>query len=133
MKSLPRPGKTRAARRPTRNITASMTPAQIANAQAESPASIARTTESWAEQGTPNASSRITIKRSLGVSRIRVVSVAMVSQPRPSTIGRTALPLSPIVLEHAVHHHRQARQVAGVLEQAESDEERADDRQDQRQ
>ena len=51
---------------------------------------------SCAEHGTPSASSRIAISRSFGVARIRVVIVAIVSQPRPSTIGRTALPFSPI-------------------------------------
>ena len=56
-------------------------------------------TVSCAEHGTPSASSRITISRSLGVSRIRVVSVAIVSQPSPSTIGSTALPFRPIDLK----------------------------------
>ena len=51
---------------------------------------------SCAEQGTPSASSRIAISRSFGVPRIRVVIVAIVSQPRPSTIGSTALPFRPI-------------------------------------
>ena len=34
--------------------------------------------------------------RSFRVSRMRVLIVAMVSQPRPRIIGSTALPLSPI-------------------------------------
>ena len=37
--------------------------------------------------------------RSLRVSMIRAVIVAMVSQPSPSTMGRTALPFSPIRLK----------------------------------
>ena len=41
----------------------------------------------------------MTITRSLRVSMIRAVMVAMVSQPRPSTMGRTALPFSPIHLK----------------------------------
>ena len=49
-----------------------------------------------AEQGMLSASSRIAISRSFGVDRILVVIVAMVSQPSLSTIGNTALPLSPI-------------------------------------
>ena len=51
---------------------------------------------SCAEHGTPRASSVIAMSRSFGVPRMRVVIVAIVSQPSPSTIGRTALPLSPI-------------------------------------
>jgi len=38
----------------------------------------------------------VAIMRSLWVSRILVVMVAIVPQPRPSTIGSTALPLRPI-------------------------------------
>lgn len=34
------------------------------------------------------------------VSRIRVVNVAMVSQPSPSTMGNTALPFKPITLNN---------------------------------
>jgi hypothetical protein len=59
-------------------------------------ASIARITPSCAEHGTPSASSSIASRRSLRVGRMRVVSVAIVSQPRPSTIGSTALPFRPI-------------------------------------
>ena len=51
---------------------------------------------SCAEHGMPSASSRMAINRSFGVPRILVVIVAMVSQPRPSTIGSTAFPFSPI-------------------------------------
>ena len=36
--------------------------------------------------------------RSFRVSMMRAVIVAIVSQPSPSTIGRTALPFSPIRL-----------------------------------
>ncbi len=57
---------------------------------------MARTTPSWAEQGTPSARSRVASTRSFFVDRMRVVRVAMVSQPRPSTIGSTALPFSPM-------------------------------------
>ena len=78
----------------------SITPATAANqtkaADAGTTASIARITPSCAEHGTPSASSSIASSRSLRVGRIRVVSVAIVSQPRPSTIGSTALPFSPI-------------------------------------
>ena len=49
--------------------------------------------------------------------------------PSPSTIGRTALPLSPIDPEDPVAEDGQARDVAGVLEHAEDEEERGDDRQ----
>ena len=76
-----------------------MTTAQTIVAQSAIPPSIASTTVSCAEHGTPRARSRITIRRSLGVSRIRVVIVAIVSQPRPSTIGSTALPFNPIFLK----------------------------------
>ena len=50
-----------------------------------------RMTPSWAEQGTPKASSSVTRIRSLRVSMMRAVRVAMVSQPRPRINGRTAL------------------------------------------
>ena len=36
--------------------------------------------------------------RSFRVGRMRVVRVAMVSQPRPRTMGSTALPLRPMTL-----------------------------------
>ncbi len=36
------------------------------------------------------------MRRSFGVARILVVMVAIVSQPRPSTIGSTALPFRPM-------------------------------------
>jgi hypothetical protein len=55
-----------------------------------------RIVASWAEHGMPSASSSTAISRSFGVPRMRVVIVAMVSQPRPSTMGRTAFPFSPI-------------------------------------
>ncbi len=38
----------------------------------------------------------MTSMRSLRVSMMRAVRVAIVSQPSPSTIGSTALPLSPM-------------------------------------
>ena len=48
------------------------------------------TAPNCAEQGTDKVSSNERINFSRFVSRMRVVTVAMVSQPRPSTIGRTA-------------------------------------------
>jgi len=54
------------------------------------------TTPSWAEQGMASASRKVVISRSRGLCRMRVVNVAMVTQPRPSTIGSTARPLRPI-------------------------------------
>ena len=56
----------------------------------------AKMTLSCDEHGMPSASSSVTSMRSLRVSMMRAVSVAIVSQPRPSTIGRTALPFSPM-------------------------------------
>ena len=58
--------------------------------------SMAMITPSCAEQGTPRARRSVTIAASFFVSRMRVVSVAIVSQPRPRTIGSTALPLRPM-------------------------------------
>ena len=95
-KSLVRPGITAEASRPIRMMTERITRAHRTKAAGWSGPSSASTTVSWAEHGTPRARSRMTIIRSLRVSRIRVVRVAMVSQPRPSTMGRTALPLSPM-------------------------------------
>ena len=65
----------------------------------ESPAVIAKMTAICARHGTPSARRSVTITRSFRVSMIRAVMVAMVSQPRPSTIGSTALPFSPIRLK----------------------------------
>ncbi len=45
----------------------------------------------------PSASSSTAISRSFGVPRMRVVIVAIVSHPRPSTIGSTAFPFRPMV------------------------------------
>ena len=69
------------------------------DAAKDSPWSMAKITAIWALQGTPSASSRVTITRSFRVSMIRAVMVAMVSQPRPSTMGSTAFPFSPIHLK----------------------------------
>ena len=73
-----------------------MTAANQREAAKESPWSMAKMTAICALHGTPRASSSVTITRSLRVSMIRAVMVAMVSQPRPSTIGSTALPFSPM-------------------------------------
>ena len=99
MKSEPRPGSTLAASHPTRKSTARTVARNHAAAAGPTPASIARMTASCALQGTPRARSKVTITRSLRVSMIRAVMVAMVSQPRPRTIGRTALPFSPMRLK----------------------------------
>ncbi len=88
---------------------------------------MARSTPSWAEQGTARARSMVVTTRSLRVSRMRVVMVAMVSQPRPRIMGSTALPFESHEAERAVDHDRHARQVAGVFEQAEEQEEAGDD------
>ena len=56
-------------------------------------------TPSWAEQGIARASSSVAMIRSRTVSRVRVTIVAMVSQPKPSTIGMTARPVRPIFLK----------------------------------
>ena len=60
---------------------------------------MARMTAIWAEHGTASARSSVTMTRSLRVSMIRAVMVAMVSQPSPSTMGSTALPFRPIRLK----------------------------------
>ena len=54
------------------------------------------TTPSCAEQGIASAIRNVAISRSRRVARMRVVSVAIVTQPRPSTIGSTARPFMPI-------------------------------------
>ena len=87
----------RAAIQPTPSRTASTTANQISVAENDTPASIPITTPSWAEQGMARASRRIANKRSRRVSKMRVVTVAIVTQPSPSTIGRTALPFNPIM------------------------------------
>ena len=56
-------------------------------------------TPSWALQGIARASSTVAMTRSRIVSRVRVTMVAMVSQPKPSTIGMTARPLRPMCLK----------------------------------
>ena len=96
MNSERSPGRTRAASQPTRNICDSTTANSVISAANEMPPRMPMMVASCAEQGIPSASSRMAISRSFGVPRILVVIVAMVSQPRPRTIGRTALPFSPI-------------------------------------
>ncbi len=96
MKSERSPGSTRAARNPTRNIWTTTTPNSVSSAANEIPPRIPRIVASCAEHGMPSASRSTAISRSFGVPRIRVVIVAIVSQPRPSTMGRTAFPFSPI-------------------------------------
>ena len=59
----------------------------------------ARITPSWAEHGIARASSSVAMIRSRTVSRVLVTMVAMVSQPNPSTMGITALPVRPILLK----------------------------------
>ena len=96
MKSEGAPGTKREASQPTSSIeppTATMISAKPAR---EMKLARPRITPSCAEHGTPRASSSVTMKRSLRLSRMRAVIVAIVSQPRPSTIGRIALPLRPI-------------------------------------
>ena len=63
----------------------------------ESAAIIASSTPSCAEQGTASARSIVVTMRSLRVSRMRVVIVAMVAQPSPRSIGSTAFPFSPMI------------------------------------
>ena len=77
-------------------MTSATDAAHTTAAIAGTTASIARITPSCAEHGTPRASSSVASTRSFFVGRMRVVSVAIVSQPRPSTIGSTALPFRPI-------------------------------------
>ena len=89
------------------------------------------TTPSWAEQGTASASSRVTSRRSRRLSRTRVVMVAMVTQPSPSTMGRTALPFKPEALNRRLLKRCQARQVARIFQHAKGQEEGGHDRQDQ--
>ena len=96
MNSERSPFSTRAASQPTRNIWPSTTAKSVVSAASETPPRIPRMVASCAEHGMPSASSRIAMRRSFGVPRMRVVIVAIVSQPRPSTIGSTALPFSPI-------------------------------------
>ena len=55
-------------------------------------------TPSWAEHGTANAKSNVTIILSFLDGNILVVIVAIVSQPKPRIIGRIALPFNPITL-----------------------------------
>ena len=82
--------------------SAGVTPASAAagpvaaGAAGASGPSMAMITPNCAEHGMPRARRIVTITRSFFVSRTRVVSVAIVSQPRPRTIGNTALPFKPI-------------------------------------
>ena len=80
------------------------------------PANIASITPSCAEQGIARESSKVAMTRSRLVSNVRVVIVAMVSQPKPNTIGMTARPLKTNFLECPVDQHRKAWQVAAVLD-----------------
>ena len=74
-----------------------MTPAHTARA-AGWPASRPRITPIWAEQGIARASRIVAMTRSRRVSSVRVTIVAIVSQPKPRTIGITARPFRPIFL-----------------------------------
>ena len=60
---------------------------------------MAKMTPNCAEHGTAKARSNVEITRSRLVSCVLVTIVAIVLQPNPSTIGITALPLSPIFLK----------------------------------
>ncbi len=99
MKSTSSPRINFAARNPTTTITAKMNTIHTPVAIIPRLPSIPRTTPSCAEQGMPSARSRVIISRSFFVSRMRVVRVAIVSQPSPRMRGRTALPLQPIFLK----------------------------------
>src|SRR3972149_3791206 len=99
IKSEDSPGMTLDARYPTRRITPTMIPTHATVAAGPISESIPRMTPSWAEQGMPRARRSVTITRSFRVSRIRVVSVAMVSHPSPRIMGSTAFPLQPIFLK----------------------------------
>ena len=83
---------------PTKKITSITENAQTSVAVKETPPSIPRITPSCAEHGTPRARRSVTITLSFLVSITLAVNVAIVSQPSPSTIGRTAFPCSPISL-----------------------------------
>ena len=89
-----------------------------------------RMAPSWAEQGTPRARRMVTMRRSFLVSRIRAVIVAMVSQPRPRTIGRIALPLRPMIRKRRLDMMASRGRVARVLEHAEGEKEGPHDGQD---
>lgn len=92
-----------------------------------------RTTPSCAEQGTARASKKVVMSRSRGLERMRVVSVAMVTQPKPSTMGKHGAAIEADDGEQPVGNDRQARQIAGILKHAEGEKEGGNDRQDQRQ
>ncbi len=62
---------------------------------------------SWAEQGTARAKRKVAMILSRVVSRVRVTTVAIVSQPSPRVKGMTARPLSPTFL-----HARSARRAS---------------------
>ena len=55
-----------------------------------------KTTPNCPAQGMLSVNKNVAIKRSRGVVKIRVVSVAIVTQPKPKTIGKTARPFKPI-------------------------------------
>lgn len=95
MNSEVSPGIKRAARCPTSPKTAPTIPSQIPRAPGPAMAIIPKITPSWAEQGTARASNRVTNTRSLRVWSTRVVIVAMVTHPSPSTMGSTARPFKP--------------------------------------
>ncbi len=90
------PGSTRAATQPTPSSVPRTTASHTRVAACDVRCMSAKITLSCDEHGMPSASSSVTSIRSLRVSMMRAVSVAIVSHPRPSTIGSTALPLSPM-------------------------------------
>ena len=80
---------------PTAMNSRNMIPAMSRTARRESAAARASMTPSCAEQGTASARSATTMIRSFFVSSIRLARVAIVTHPKPSTIGSVALPLTP--------------------------------------
>ena len=121
------PGSARAARNPTMNIWRSTTPNSVISAANEMPPRMPRMVASWAEHGTPSASRSTAISRSLGVPSTRVVIVAIVSQPEPEHHRQHGLAVQAHRAEDPVAEDGEARDVAGVLEEPEHEEERGDD------
>ena len=91
------PGRTLEARKPIRTNSSNITTDQISRLSGFLER-IERIMPNCAEQGIARASRIFAISLSRFVSRVRVTIVAIVEQPNPSTIGITALPLSPIFL-----------------------------------
>ena len=85
--------------KPEVRVRAKTTPNTTRKAAKETCARITRIILNLAEQGTPSDSRKMAINRSLLLSSTLVEIVAMVTQEKPSTIGSTALPLSPIFLK----------------------------------